>query len=49
MIDIHFGDNLDILPALPDGSFDLIYIDPPFNTGEGAGADGDQDHSRRER
>ncbi len=34
MIDIHFGDNLDVLPALPDGSFDLIYIDPPFNTGK---------------
>ncbi|MDR3070578.1 MAG: site-specific DNA-methyltransferase [Propionibacteriaceae bacterium] len=27
------GDNLDILPQLPDGSFRLIYIDPPFNTG----------------
>lgn len=28
------GDNLDLLPALPDGAFDLIYIDPPFNTGK---------------
>ena len=28
------GDNLDVLPALPDGTFQLIYIDPPFNTGE---------------
>ncbi len=27
------GDNLDVLPKLPDGSFQLIYIDPPFNTG----------------
>jgi len=27
------GDNLDVLPRLPDGAFDLIYIDPPFNTG----------------
>ena len=27
------GDNLDVLPTLPDGAFDLIYIDPPFNTG----------------
>jgi site-specific DNA-methyltransferase (adenine-specific) len=27
------GDNLDVLPQLPDGFFDLIYIDPPFNTG----------------
>jgi site-specific DNA-methyltransferase (adenine-specific) len=27
------GDNLDVLPRLPDGAFDVIYIDPPFNTG----------------
>ena len=27
------GDNLDVLPLLPDGAFDVIYIDPPFNTG----------------
>lgn len=27
------GDNLTILPELPDGSFQMIYIDPPFNTG----------------
>ena len=27
------GDNLTALPALPDESFRLIYIDPPFNTG----------------
>jgi site-specific DNA-methyltransferase (adenine-specific) len=33
-LDIHFGDNLAILPNFPDGSFDLIYIDPPFNTGK---------------
>lgn len=33
MLDIHLGDNQDILPRLDDGSFDLIYIDPPFNTG----------------
>jgi len=30
---IYFGDNLPILQALPDESVDLIYIDPPFNTG----------------
>ncbi len=30
---IHFADNLDLLRALPDASVDLIYIDPPFNTG----------------
>ena len=27
------GDNIDVLPLLPDGAFDVIYIDPPFNTG----------------
>ena len=27
------GDNLAVLPRLPDATFDLIYIDPPFNTG----------------
>ncbi len=30
---IWLGDNLEVLPRLPDASFDLIYIDPPFNTG----------------
>jgi DNA modification methylase len=28
------GENADVLPALPDHSFQLIYIDPPFNTGK---------------
>ena len=27
------GDNADVLPKLPDASFSLIYIDPPFNSG----------------
>ena len=27
------GDNGLVLPSLPDASFQLIYIDPPFNTG----------------
>jgi DNA modification methylase len=27
------GDNLPVLGALPASSFDLIYVDPPFNTG----------------
>jgi site-specific DNA-methyltransferase (adenine-specific) len=27
------GENLSVLPSLPDGAFDMIYIDPPFNTG----------------
>ena len=29
-----FDDNLNALRKLPDGSVDLIYIDPPFNTGK---------------
>lgn len=28
------GDNLDVLRTLPDGMAQLIYIDPPFNTGK---------------
>ena len=28
-----FGDNLDVLASLEDGEVDLVYIDPPFNTG----------------
>jgi site-specific DNA-methyltransferase (adenine-specific) len=31
---IYFGDNLPILASLPAESIDLIYIDPPFNTGK---------------
>jgi site-specific DNA-methyltransferase (adenine-specific) len=31
---IYFGDNLPVLQSLPDDSVDLIYIDPPFNTGK---------------
>jgi site-specific DNA-methyltransferase (adenine-specific) len=27
------GDNLPVLKRLPEGAFDLIYVDPPFNTG----------------
>ena len=27
------GDNAAVLPGLPDASFQMIYIDPPFNTG----------------
>ncbi|MDQ3656787.1 MAG: site-specific DNA-methyltransferase [Chloroflexota bacterium] len=27
------GDNLDVLGTIPDATVDLIYIDPPFNTG----------------
>ncbi len=32
-LDIHFGDNLEVLKSFDSGSFDMIYIDPPFNTG----------------
>jgi site-specific DNA-methyltransferase (adenine-specific) len=28
------GDNIDVLPTLPDAFARLIYIDPPFNTGK---------------
>ena len=28
------GDNAEVLPKLPDRAFQLIYIDPPFNTGK---------------
>jgi site-specific DNA-methyltransferase (adenine-specific) len=31
---IYLADNINILRAIPDGSIDLIYIDPPFNTGK---------------
>lgn len=33
-LDIYFGDNLGIMRGLPEASFDLIYVDPPFNTGK---------------
>jgi site-specific DNA-methyltransferase (adenine-specific) len=31
---IYFADNLPVLQSLPSESVDLIYIDPPFNTGK---------------
>ncbi len=31
---IHLAENLDVLRTIPSGSIDLIYIDPPFNTGK---------------
>jgi site-specific DNA-methyltransferase (adenine-specific) len=30
---IYLGDASEVLPRFPDGRFQLIYIDPPFNTG----------------
>ena len=32
-VEIHQGDNLEIMRTLPDGAFTLVYLDPPFNTG----------------
>ncbi len=34
---ILLGENLELLPELADESFQLIYIDPPFNTGSERG------------
>ena len=31
--DVYFADNLSVLKSMPDESVQLIYIDPPFNTG----------------
>ena len=31
---VYFGDNLPILRSMPSAGVDLIYIDPPFNTGK---------------
>ncbi len=33
MLDVHLGENLKVLEGFRAESFDLIYIDPPFNTG----------------
>ena len=32
-VQIHEGDNLAVMRGMPAGSFTLIYLDPPFNTG----------------
>ena len=34
MIEVYLGDNLDVLAGFASGRFDLMYIDPPFNTGK---------------
>jgi site-specific DNA-methyltransferase (adenine-specific) len=31
---ILLGENMRLLPTFPDASFQLVYIDPPFNTGK---------------
>jgi site-specific DNA-methyltransferase (adenine-specific) len=32
--EVVLGDNLEVMRALPNESIDLIYVDPPFNTGK---------------
>lgn len=34
MNEVYRSDNLSVLASMPDESIDLIYIDPPFNTGK---------------
>lgn len=36
-LEIHERDNLEFLREQPDASFDLVYLDPPFNTGQRQG------------
>lgn len=36
-VEIHHGDNLQVARTFADGSFTLIYLDPPFNTGRRQG------------
>lgn len=33
-IEVHFSDNMPVLHGLADGVVNLVYIDPPFNTGK---------------
>ncbi len=35
---LHHGDSLDLLAQTPDGTFDLVFADPPFNLGKDYGA-----------
>lgn len=30
---LYYADNLTVMQTLPDASVDIIYADPPFNTG----------------
>ena len=32
-VEIHQAENLEFLRGTPDGAFELVYVDPPFNTG----------------
>ncbi len=31
---IYLADNMEVLPTIADRSVNLIYVDPPFNTGK---------------
>jgi site-specific DNA-methyltransferase (adenine-specific) len=31
--EVILGENLEVLSGLPDAGFQMVYIDPPFNTG----------------
>ncbi len=33
-LELHLGDNQEVLSRFEDGSFDFIYVDRPFNTGK---------------
>ncbi len=32
-VEVHQGENLEVIRTFPEASFDLLYLDPPFNTG----------------
>lgn len=40
MIELHNGDCLEVMKAIPDGSVDMILTDPPYGTVKGACLDG---------
>lgn len=33
-LEVRFGDNLEVLGTIPDGCVDLMYLDPPYDTGK---------------
>lgn len=47
MNEVYYGDNLQILKNLATGSVDLVYIDPPFNTGKAQEIHGNSYHDNR--
>ena len=42
MNQLYYNDNLDVLESFSDNSIDLVYADPPFNTGKDWGAFNDK-------